>query len=105
MMRESSSPVLSNGVAPVLDTHLPSLKRGLVDRQAGIRLYFPLPSNHATGMDVSVKRGEFTTGPIGSDAPLVSIIITVFNRDEFLREAVGSALRQTYGNVEVIVSE
>lgn len=35
--------------------------------------------------------------------PLVSIIIPVFNGSNFLREAIDSALNQTYPNIEVIV--
>src|SRR5215212_5508344 len=40
-------------------------------------------------------------GLIGS--PLVSVIISNYNYGRFLREAVDSALNQTYSNVEVIV--
>jgi glycosyltransferase involved in cell wall biosynthesis len=35
--------------------------------------------------------------------PKVSIVIPVFNGSDYLREAVESALAQTYGNVEVLV--
>jgi glycosyltransferase involved in cell wall biosynthesis len=35
--------------------------------------------------------------------PLVSIIIPVFNGSNFMREAIDSALAQTYKNVEIIV--
>ena len=35
--------------------------------------------------------------------PLVSIIIPVFNGSEYMREAIESALAQTYSNIEVIV--
>jgi glycosyltransferase involved in cell wall biosynthesis len=36
-------------------------------------------------------------------APLVSIVIPVYNGSNYLAEAIGSALAQTYGNFEVIV--
>ena len=35
--------------------------------------------------------------------PLVSIIIPVYNGSNFLREAIESALSQTYTNIEIIV--
>ena len=35
--------------------------------------------------------------------PLVSIIIPVYNGSDFLRQAVNSALGQTYTNIEVII--
>ena len=36
-------------------------------------------------------------------APLVSIVIPVYNGGNFMREAIDSALAQTYENIEVIV--
>src|ERR1051326_1670993 len=36
-------------------------------------------------------------------APLVSIVITSYNYERFLAEAISSALRQDYPNVEVVV--
>lgn len=35
--------------------------------------------------------------------PLVSIVIPVYNGSDYMREAIDSALAQTYGNIEVIV--
>jgi glycosyltransferase involved in cell wall biosynthesis len=40
---------------------------------------------------------------VNDHKPLVSIIIPVFNGSNFLREAIDSALAQTYENVEIIV--
>src|SRR4051794_12933269 len=38
-----------------------------------------------------------------TDHPLVSVIVPVFNGVEYVGEAIESALRQTYTNIEVIV--
>ena len=35
--------------------------------------------------------------------PLVSIIIPVYNGANYMREAIDSALAQTYKNIEIIV--
>lgn len=35
--------------------------------------------------------------------PLVSIIIPVYNGEKYMREAIDSALAQTYGNIEILV--
>lgn len=37
------------------------------------------------------------------DNPLVSIVIPTYNREDFIREAIESALSQTYANTEVVV--
>lgn len=39
----------------------------------------------------------------GSGTPLVSVLVTVYNREAYLREAVESALASTYRNIEVII--
>ena len=38
-----------------------------------------------------------------NDQPLVSIIIPVYNGSNYVKEAIDSALAQTYGNLEIIV--
>ncbi|MBK1986704.1 glycosyltransferase family 2 protein [Sphaerospermopsis aphanizomenoides BCCUSP55] len=38
-------------------------------------------------------------------APLVSVIIPTYNRQEYLKEAIASAVKQTYQNIEIIVSD
>ena len=38
-----------------------------------------------------------------SDTPLVSVVIPVYNGSNYLRQAIDSALAQTYENIEVIV--
>ena len=40
---------------------------------------------------------------MSTQAPLVSIVIPVYNGASYLREAIDSALAQTYSDVEVIV--
>ena len=35
--------------------------------------------------------------------PLVSIVIPVFNRETLVQEAIESALKQTYDNIEIVV--
>lgn len=35
--------------------------------------------------------------------PLVSIVIPVYNREEYIKDAIESSLRQTYSNIEVVV--
>jgi glycosyltransferase involved in cell wall biosynthesis len=40
-----------------------------------------------------------------SQEPLVSVIILTYNRPEFLKKAIASAVGQTYRNLEIIVSD
>ncbi|MBD2384418.1 glycosyltransferase family 2 protein [Cylindrospermum sp. FACHB-282] len=37
--------------------------------------------------------------------PLVSVIIPTYNRPEYLKQAIASAVQQTYQNIEIIVSD
>ncbi|MBW4615428.1 MAG: glycosyltransferase [Desmonostoc vinosum HA7617-LM4] len=37
--------------------------------------------------------------------PLVSVIIPTYNRPEYLKQAIASAINQTYQNIEIIVSD
>ena len=37
------------------------------------------------------------------DSPLVSIIIPVYNGSNYLKQAIDSALKQSYSNTEIIV--
>jgi len=41
-------------------------------------------------------------GSEASDRPLVSVIVPVYNSERFLREALDSALAQTYRPIEVV---
>lgn len=45
------------------------------------------------------------THPVGNKMPLVSIMIPTFNQKEFIINAIRSAQRQTYPNMEIIVSD
>ena len=40
---------------------------------------------------------------INSSEPLVSVIIPTYNRPEYLKQAINSAVQQTYQNLEIIV--
>lgn len=43
--------------------------------------------------------------PIVIKEPLVSIVITSFNRSEFIEAAIQSALNQDYPNIEIVISD
>jgi glycosyltransferase involved in cell wall biosynthesis len=47
--------------------------------------------------------GIMTGGPRASSLPLVSIGVSVFNGERFLREALESLLAQDYENIEIVV--
>ena len=40
-----------------------------------------------------------------SHEPLVSVIIPTYNRPDYLKQAIESAVKQTYRNLEIIVSD
>lgn len=42
---------------------------------------------------------------MASDAPLVSVLIPTYNRPEFLRHALKSAVEQTYANTEILIQD
>ena len=52
---------------------------------------------------VNIQRGEKAVGDSYHFEPKVSIIIPVYNGSNYLKEAIESALAQTYKNTEVIV--
>ena len=53
---------------------------------------------------IRVRNGGRLGQPL-SEFPLVSILIPALNRVEYLKEAITSALRQTYPAIEVVVSD
>lgn len=53
--------------------------------------------SHARLLDKWTERFEIPNGP------LVSYVIPTYNRAEFLPECIGSILKQTYKNIEIIV--
>lgn len=38
-----------------------------------------------------------------NSSPLVSVLITVYNREKYLEQAIKSAISQTYNNIEIII--
>ncbi|MBD0261856.1 MAG: glycosyltransferase family 2 protein, partial [Tolypothrix sp. Co-bin9] len=42
---------------------------------------------------------------IDSKKSLVSVIIPTYNRPKYLKQAIESAIKQTYKNIEIIVSD
>jgi glycosyltransferase involved in cell wall biosynthesis len=54
------------------------------------------------GPVIHLTRG-WSDPPSGAEAPLVSVVIPCYNQAQFLREAIASARRQTYPNVEIVV--
>ena len=46
---------------------------------------------------------DVTRAPVQTQRPLVSIVIACYNQAHYLSDAIESALRQTYSNLEIIV--
>lgn len=62
-----------------------------------------LTQNNKQGdFDGKISFGGGTTAP-GEKCPLISIIIPVYNVAPYIREAVESAVNQTYKNLEIIL--
>ena len=49
------------------------------------------------------SRGYTTTAHLATNSPLVSVIVPVYNVAPYLREALDSAVHQTYHNIEIIL--
>ena len=41
----------------------------------------------------------------GTDTPLISVVLPVFNAEQYIREAIDSILRQTLSDFELILVE
>jgi len=74
------------GVENTLDELAPELKK--------MRTFFCSEANESE-----------KTLPVAGDLPLVSIVIPTFNRRGLLKRAVDSALKQDYGNLEVVIMD
>lgn len=85
------------------DEHLPDGLRTGVPRERGSVYSGSCPSALAT-TTAPVMTNLPETAPRGSEVyALVSIIIPCWNAEEYVGQAISSALAQTYPNVEVIV--
>jgi GT2 family glycosyltransferase len=58
------------------------------------------------GWDYEIRRlGDFYENSIGTENPLVTIIVRTLNRPSYLRDALKSIINQTYRPIEIIVVE
>lgn len=57
--------------------------------------------DHSDGRTIDSRDGDASVPP--ADSPLVSAIISTYNREKYIEEAVRSVLDQTYANIELIV--
>jgi ABC-type multidrug transport system ATPase subunit len=75
-------------------------ERGLYSRLYSQQMEIATHDGEEPDVDTLVKGGEDGTA---DERPLVSIVITSFNHDRYLGDAIDSALAQTYDPVEVVV--
>src|SRR5579863_10168948 len=56
------------------------------------------------GLDIpNLEQRNQAEATLPAPSPLISVVLPVFNDIEFVGEAIGSILDQTYGNLEVLV--
>ncbi len=58
-------------------------------------------------MPARVKTHKSNGVPAGAsgEAPLVSVVITTYNRPEYLEQALASAINQTYSHLDILISD
>lgn len=87
---------------------------GFMDRYKEALISLLKDDDRKSALRESVPKGEWSWGDVAKqwdnlfrqeldEFPLVSIIIPTYNRPKFLKEAVESAMAQTYPNKEIIV--
>ena len=80
-------------------------------KRAGFKVFVPRQSRPWISVDGEAiqldeaARQKFLDEYSADLFPLVSVIIPTFNRPKYFREALDSALNQTYRNIEVFVSD
>lgn len=106
VMKERNQGIIVEG-----DIKDSTVKQNFVDRLIELLKNDTLKQETAAKINVSSfdwdsiakKWNEEFTKQDDTDYPLVSIIIPTYNRPEYLKEAVGSAISQTYPNKEILV--
>ncbi|KAB3526640.1 glycosyltransferase [Alkaliphilus serpentinus] len=56
-------------------------------------------------LNEELKRTSNSEGISRKDLPLVSILIPAYNQTKYLKEALESAINQTYSNIEIIIGD
>ncbi len=79
-------------------------------KRAGYKVFVPRQNRPWISVDGDISidesaRQKFLDEYSADLFPLVSVIIPTFNRPKYFREALDSALNQTYRNIEVFVSD
>ena len=84
-------------------------REGRIDRYAQAPDSAQAADDAATVEEPAAERGSEPSLERAADGlpaqPLVSVIITTYRRTAYLREAIASALRQSYQSLEIIVSD
>lgn len=55
-------------------------------------------------LNLNIKKNKFINDrKLIYDGPLVSVVMTVYNREKYIKEAIESVLNQSYKNIELII--